>query len=433
MTPIIVGVIGIAILFLLMFFNMPIGFAMAFIGFTGVIYLGSIEAAFAVMGMEPFSQAASYIMSVLGMFILMGEFAFNSGLSERLYYTANKWLGHLPGGLAIATVAACAGFSAICGSSIATAATMGSVVLPEMKKFQYKNALATGCVAAGGTLGILIPPSNCLIVYALLTEQSIVDLYIASLLPGVLLAALFTITIIIQVKLKPNIAPMQPIVSVKEKMKSVTQSVDIMALFVLMMGGLYGGLFTANEAGAIGAGGALLISIVRRSIGTKSFLNSISSTVQTTAMVMAIVIGAMIFNRFLAITMIPMMLAGFVSDVNIPALAVVIVMFIIYLALGCFMDGMAMMLLTMPIFFPVIVAANINPIWFGVIVVIVMEMAAITPPVGMNVFVIAGVARDVPMNTIFRGIFPFMIPLAICALLVMVFPSLALFLPGTMN
>ena len=433
MTPIVVGVIGIAILFLLMFFSMPIGFAMAFIGFAGVVYLGSIEAAFAVMGMEPFSQAASYIMSVLGMFILMGEFAFNSGLSERLYYTANKWLGHLPGGLAIATVAACAGFSAICGSSIATAATMGSVVLPEMKKYQYKNALATGCVAAGGTLGILIPPSNCLIVYALLTEQSIVELYIASLLPGVLLAALFTITIIIQVKLKPNVAPMQPIVSIREKMKSITQSIDIIALFILMMGGLYGGLFTANEAGAIGAGGALLISVVRRSIGPKSFFSAISSTVQTTAMVMAIVIGAMIFNRFLAITMIPMMLAGFVSDVNIPALAVVIVMFVIYLALGCFMDGMAMMLLTMPIFFPVIVAANINPVWFGVIVVIVMEMAAITPPVGMNVFVIAGVARDVPMNTIFRGIFPFMIPLAICAFLVMLFPSIALFLPGTMN
>ena len=433
MSPITVGFIGIGILLLLIFLRMPIGFAMAFIGFVGFIYLGSVQGALSIMGMEPFATVSSYTLSVLPMFVLMGQFAFHSGLSERLYYTAYKWLGHLPGGLSMATIGGCAGFAAVCGSSLATAATMGSVALPEMKRYNYDPSLATGSVAAGGTLGILIPPSALFIIYGVLTEQSISQLFIAGVFPGILLAFLFMLTIYIRVRLNPRLGPPAPAVSIMERLAALRGSVDMLALFLLVMGGLYGGFFTPNEAGGVGAAGALLIGVVRRRFTWRGFGDALMETMRTTAMVLTIVIGAMIFNRFLCVTTMPFWLADFVGGLPVPPMAITVVIFIIYVILGCFFDGMAIVLLTLPIFYPVVLALGLDPIWFGVIICIVMEMGLITPPVGMNVYVIRGVAKDVPMYTIFRGIIPFLVPMVACAAILMVFPQIALFLPSTMR
>jgi C4-dicarboxylate transporter DctM subunit len=432
MSPITAGIVGIGVLLFLMAFRMPIGFAMALVGFGGVIYLTSLEGAFSVMGMEPFATTSSYTLSVLPLFMLMGQFAFHTGLSERLYHTAYKWLGHLPGGLSMATIGGCSGFAAVCGSSLATAVTMGSVALPEMKRYNYAPTLATGCVAAGGTLGVLIPPSGIFIIYGVLTEQSISELFIAGVFPGILLASLFMLSIYVRVKLNPSLGPPAPATSMREKLASLRGSIDMLALFLLVMGGLYGGIFTPNEAGGVGAAGALLIGVVRRKFTWKGFVDALIETMQTTAMVLAIIIGAMIFNRFLSVSTIPFWLAGFVSGLPVPPLAIIVVIFAIYLVLGCFIDVMAMILLTIPIFYPVVVALGLDPVWFGVIVVIVMEMGMITPPVGLNVYVISGVAKDVPMYTVFRGIIPFLLPMVVCAAILMIFPQIALFLPSTM-
>jgi len=433
MSPVTIGLIGIGVLLVLMLFRLPIGFAMALVGFAGIIYLGSLDAAFGVMGMEPFSSVSAYGFTVLPLFILMGQFAFASGLSAKLFSLAHKWLGHLPGGLAIATIGGCAGFAAVSGSSMATAATMGSVSLPEMKKYNYAPTLATGCVAAGGTLGILIPPSSCMIVYGIITEQSISELFIAGILPGILLAVLFMLTIYIMAKANPKLGPSVPMVGLRERFMMFLSCGDLLFLFLLVMGGLYIGFFTPTEAGAVGAAGALLIGLVRRKLSLKAIGQSLIETLKTTAMVFVIIIGAMVFNRFLAITTIPFVLADSIGGLQVPPMVTVIVIFLIFLLLGCFIDVMAMMLLTMPIFFPVVLAIGIDPIWFGILVVIVSEMGLITPPVGMNVYVIKGVAEDVPLHTIFRGILPFLIPMVVCTAILMAFPQIALFLPGTMK
>jgi C4-dicarboxylate transporter DctM subunit len=432
-SPINIGLIGICIMLVLMLFRLPIGFAMALVGFVGFYYLSSLQGAFSVVGMEPFAAVSTYSFSVLPLFILMGQFAFASGLSAKLFNLAHKWLGHLPGGLAMATIGGCAGFAAVSGSSIATAATMGSVSLPEMKKYNYAPTLATGCIAAGGTLGILIPPSGCMIVYGIITEESISELFIAGIFPGILLAILFMVTIYIIAKMNPKLGPSAPMASLRERLTMLMTCGDLVILFLLVMGGLYIGFFTPNEAGAVGAFGAFIIGLVRKKLSMKAVGTALVETIQTTAMVFVIIIGAMVFNRFLAVTTIPFVLADIIGELPVPPYATVIVIFFIYLVLGCFIDTMAMMLLTMPIFFPVILAINIDPIWFGIVVVIVSEMGMITPPVGMNVYVIQGVAKDVPLQTVFRGIIPFLIPMLVCTAILMVFPQIALFLPGTMK
>lgn len=433
MSPVIIGIIGIVILLFLMLFRLPIGFAMALVGFVGFFYLGSLDGAFSILGMEPFSAVSTYTFTVLPLFILMGQFAFSSGLSAKLFSVAHKWLGHLPGGLAMATIGGCAGFAAVSGSSIATAATMGSVSLPEMKRYNYAPTLATGCIAAGGTLGILIPPSGCMIVYGIITEQSISELFIAGILPGILLAILFMATIYILAKANPELGPSVPATSLRERFTVLLTCGDLLILFLLVMGGLYIGFFTPSEAGAVGAAGAFLIGSVRKKLSLKGIGDALIETVQTTAMIFVIIIGAMVFNRFLAISTIPFVLAGFIGGLPVSPIVTIIVIFFIYLILGCFIDAMAMMLLTMPIFFPVILAIGIDPIWFGVVVVIVSEMGLITPPVGLNVYVIKGVAEDVPLHTVFRGILPFLIPMLVCTAILIIFPQIALFLPSTMK
>jgi C4-dicarboxylate transporter DctM subunit len=433
MSPVTIGLIGIGCMFLMMALRVPIAFSMASVGFVGFIYLSSMKSALSIMAIEPFSTSASYALSTLPMFVLMGQVAFHAGISERLYDTAYKWLGNLPGGLAMATVGACAGFAAICGSTLATAATMGTVALPEMKRHKYASSLSTGCIAAGGTLGILIPPSGIMIIYGVLTEQSISQLFIAGIIPGIILALLFMITIYIRVKFSPEMGPPAPPVSMKEKITSLGGTGPVLALFLLVMGGLYGGIFTANEAAGIGAAGAIVIGVSRRKLPWVNFTAALTETMRTTAMILIIIISAHILMRFLSLTTLPDYLSEFVGGLNVPPVTVIIVIFAIYIVLGCIMDSMAMLLITIPIFFPLILTLGYDPVWFGVFLVIVMELAAITPPIGINVYVIHGVAKDVPMSTIFKGIVPFIFPMIICAVILILYPQTALFLPGTMK
>jgi C4-dicarboxylate transporter DctM subunit len=432
MSPILTGVVGIVLLLFLIALKMPIGFSMGLVGFVGFIYIRSFEGALSILASDPFGTVSSYSFSVLPLFILMGNVAFASGISAKLFNTTQKLLGHLPGGLASATVAGCAGFAAISGSSVATAATMGAVSLDEMKKYNYDPRLATGCVAAGGTLGILIPPSNLFILYGILTQESIGKLFMAGIIPGIILAAMFIITITIQVLMNPKLGPRGPKTTLKEKIGALWGASDMAALFLLVMGGLYGGIFTPNEAAGIGAAGAVLIGLIRRNLTMKGFNKALIDTIKVTSMIFIILIGAMLFNRFLVLTTIPTALAAFISGLDMSPMITVGIMFVLYLMLGCFFDTAAITLLTIPIFFPVIVALKIDPIWFGVFFCIAMEMGMLTPPVGMNCYVIAGVSKQ-PLHVVFRGIVPFLIPMAAIIALLMIFPKLALFLPSLMT
>ncbi|MFC1819832.1 TRAP transporter large permease [Thermodesulfobacteriota bacterium] len=373
---------------------------------------------------------SSYPLSVIPMFILMGTFAFASGISQRLYKTTYAWIGHYRGGLTIATVFACAGFGAICGSSTATAATMGKIALPEMKKYKYDDTLATGTVAAAGTLGILIPPSTILILYGYLTEESIGKLFIAGVIPGIILSIFFAATVAFLCWRNPAIGPPGVPVSFKEKLLATTGIIETLILFFLAIGGLFFGLFSPTQAGAIGAGGALIIGIVRRQLSWQGFIEAGKEGLRTSCMVIFIITGAIIFGKFMAVSRIPFMLADWLGDLPINPMAVMAVIIFIYFIGGFFMDSMALIVLTVPIFFPLVMKLGFDPIWFGVIIVLVGEMGVITPPVGVNVFVIKGIAPDIPIQSIFRGIFPFLIALIIMTILLMFFPGIATFLPG---
>lgn len=432
MSPEVIGVISIGVLLLLIFLRMPIGFAMALVGFAGFAYLVSLDGALRVVAMEPFATGSNYMWGALGLFILMGQFAFHAGIIERLYHAVWKWIGHFPGGLSIATVGACAGFSAVSASSLATAATMGAVALPQMKKFKYAPSLATGCIAAGGTLGILIPPSGIFIMYGILTEQSIGQLFIAGILPGLLLTTLFVLTIFVMVMRNPGLGPPGPKTSFKEKFQALFGVIDMAILVGLVLGGLWGGLFTPNEAGAVGAAGALVIGLARRKLSWKKFIASLIDSVKTTTMILMIVLGAVIFNRFLAVSTLPTWLATFAEGAPIPPTAILVLILLIYAILGCVFDSGAIVLLTIPIFFPVIMALDFDPVWFGVLMAIIAELGLITPPVGMNVYVLAGIEKDVPMTTIFRGVAPFIVPMIICVILIVMFPQIALVLVNAM-
>ncbi|MFC1533779.1 TRAP transporter large permease [Thermodesulfobacteriota bacterium] len=430
MNPAAAGIIGIGLLIVLLLLRMPVAFSMALVGFIGFAYLTTPEAALGLLGREIFDAFSSYPLSVIPMFILMGTFAFASGISQRLYKTTYAWIGHYRGGLTIATVFACAGFGAICGSSTATAATMGKIALPEMKKYNYDDTLATGTVAAAGTLGILIPPSTILILYGYLTEESIGKLFIAGVIPGIILSIFFAATVAFLCWRNPAIGPPGVPVSFKEKLLATTGIIETLILFFLAIGGLFFGLFSPTQAGAIGAGGALIIGIVRRQLSWQGFIEAGKEGLRTSCMVIFIITGAIIFGKFMAVSRIPFMLADWLGDLPINPMAVMAVIIFIYFIGGFFMDSMALIVLTVPIFFPLVMKLGFDPIWFGVIIVLVGEMGVITPPVGVNVFVIKGIAPDIPIQSIFRGIFPFLIALIIMTILLMFFPGIATFLPG---
>jgi tripartite ATP-independent transporter DctM subunit len=427
------GIIGIIVLVVLLYSKMPVGFAMGFLGLVGFSYVVNFDAGLNLLARDVWDVFSSYNLTVVPLFVFMGQIAFHAGISRRLYDSAYVLLGHRRGGLAMTTVGACAGFSAICGSTNATAATMATVALPEMKRYGYDMGLATGTVAAAGSLGILIPPSVIFIVYGILTEQSIGKLFAAGILPGILLCLLFLMTIHLRVMKNPSLAPPGPKSSIREKFRSFAGILETLILFALVMGGIFFGLFTPTEAAAIGAFMTLLIAIIRKQLYWKEFVQSIADTTKISCMIMVIVTGAVIFGHFMAITRIPYMLADYVSSLPLPPHAIIGVIILVYLIGGCFMDSLAMIMLTIPIFFPVVQTLGFDPIWFGVVIVLITEMGVITPPVGINVYVVYGVARDVPLESIFKGVFPMLISLIVCNLLLILFPQIALWLPGLMH
>jgi tripartite ATP-independent transporter DctM subunit len=430
MTPTTAGLIGIGLLVLLFLFRMPVAFAMALVGFVGFAYLTTPEAALHLLARNIFDTFSSYPLSVIPMFILMGTFAFGSGISQRLFKTAYTWIGHWRGGLTIATVFASAGFGAICGSSTATAATMGKISLPEMKKYKYDDTLATGTVAAAGTLGILIPPSTILIVYGILTEESIGRLFVAGVIPGIILSIFFAVTVAFLCWRKPAIGPPGIRSSWAKRLRALTGIIEALLLFLLAIGGLFAGWFSPTQAGAIGAGGALLIGLARRQISWQSFIEAGKDGLGTSCMVIFIITGAVIFGHFMAVSRIPFMLADWLAELPLPPMVVMAVIIFIYFIGGFFMDSMGLIVVTVPIFFPVVQKLGFDPIWFGVIIVLVGEMGVITPPVGVNVFVIKGIAPDIPLEKIFRGILPFLAALIIFTIILMFFPEIATYLPS---
>lgn len=425
-----IGLLGVLAFFVLLIFRMPIAFAMAMVGFVGFSYLTSTTAAMNMVVQEIYNNFSSYSLSVIAMFVWMGFLAYYSGIGTRLYILAYKLIGHLPGGLAIATQAACAVFGAICGSNTATAATMAAIALPEMQKYKYDTSLATASIAAGGVLGVLIPPSVIFIVYGMATEQSIGRLFISGIIPGIILMLLFMGAIYLLTLFNPALGPAGPKATWAERGSALLGGVwEALTVFFISIGGLVAGLFTPTEAGAVGAAGVLAVALLRRQMTWDKLMNSLMDTTRTTAMIMLMIAGAVIFGRFMAISRIPFELANWTGSLPLPPWAIMGIILFIYLILGCFIDALAMILLTIPIFYPIVISLGFDPIWFGVIVVLVVSMGVITPPVGMNVYIIKGVAPDIPLEVIFKGIGPFLAAITICLILLMIIPELATFLP----
>lgn len=431
MSPVIVGLLGIGILLLLLFLEVHVGVAMGLVGLVGFMYLSSPQQGFSLLGMLAYSNMASYDLTVLPLFIAMGMIAASSGMAQELYEAAYKWVGSLRGGLAIATVVTCAGFSAVSGTSVGTAATISPIALPEMKKYGYDDSLATGSVAAGGTLGILIPPSTLLIFYGILTETSVGSLFLAGILPGVLLSLLFVLAIYVLTKRDASLGPPGPKTSLAAKLGVLRNAWPTLILFLVVIGGLYAGVFTATEAGGAGAFGALVIGIARRKLGWRSLRLALIESLRTTAMIVFMLIGAFVFNVFLALSRLPMEISSLLSELDVNRYVILLGIVVIYIVCGCIMDMFAMLILTVPIFFPLILSLGFDPVWFGVTVVIMMEQALITPPIGLNVFVIKGMAEDVSISKIFRGIFPFWLAMLVCVILLTVFPQIVLFLASS--
>jgi tripartite ATP-independent transporter DctM subunit len=431
LSGLVLGSLGMCLLFVLLFLKMPIGFAMALVGFLGMwTLLQNPLAALHLLGQTPYSETASFILAVAPLFIFMGELAFYSGMSQDLFDTAYKWFGRLPGGLSISSIAGCSGFAAVCGDSLATAVTMGSVALPEMRKKNYSPSLATGSIAAGGTLGILIPPSVGFIFYALITEESIGKLFIAGILPGILLSGLFILCIWLLATLHPEKAPRGEQITLKEKLRSLKGVIAMLSLFVLILGGILGGIFSPTEGGAIGAVGAFVYALFRRRINKEVFLKATAEATNITCKLIMILIGVGILGAFLAATRLPFQLADLITGLELNRYLIFGAIVLLYIILGCVLNVIPIILLTLPALFPTVLALNFDPIWFGVISVILMEMGQITPPIGIIVFAVSSVAKDVPMETIFKGIIPFVICMILCVIILTVFPQIALFLPN---
>ncbi|NLV39943.1 MAG: TRAP transporter large permease [Candidatus Hydrogenedentes bacterium] len=433
MTAVQIGILGCVMLFVLLAASMPVAFAMAVVGLAAFAFMVNPAAAFSMVTADLYETFSSYSLTVIPLFVLMGQVCFHVGISRRLFNAAYQWLGALPGGLAMATVGACTAFGAICGSGPATAATMASVALPEMRRYNYSMELGGGAVAAGGSLGMLIPPSVVFIVYAIMTEQSIGKLFVAGVLPGFMIAAMFCGTIYLSCRRRPELGPAGPRTTMRAKLAALAGVSETLILFVVVMGGMFLGYFTATEAAAIGAAGSLAIAAARRELTFKMLRTALMETVRTSCMVMVIVAGAVMFGHFLARTRIPYVFAEWLGGLPLPGWTIVGSIILFFLLAGCFVDALALVLLTVPIFYPVITKLGYDPIWFGVIIVVVTQMGVISPPVGVNVYVVSGIERDIPLSTVFRGAMPFLWTLVLAAAILVAFPQISLFLPGLMN
>jgi tripartite ATP-independent transporter DctM subunit len=432
MTTNTVALLGFVALFTMMFLRVPVGIAMGVVGITGFGYLNGFTPAMRLLAQSPIRTVTDANFAVIPLFLLMGAFASTSGMSRELFRAANTFLGHLRGGLGIATIAACGGFAAICGSSVATAATFSSVAYPEMRRYGYPQSFATGVIAAGGTLGIMIPPSTVLAVYGLITQQDIGKLFIAGVIPGILAVSMYMATITLIGLARPSFLPEGHRSSWSARLAALRDVWAVSLLFLFVIAGLYGGLFTATEAAGMGAGGAFLIAVFRRKLSREDFWRGLVESVRTTASVFTILIGALLFGYFLTITQTPQKVTEFLTGLGLGPYGVLIIILLIYLVLGCVMDAMAMIILTIPIVFPVITALGFDPIWFGVIIVMTVELGLIHPPVGMNVFVIKSVVKDVDISTIFLGVLPFVVTDLIRLSILVAFPILATWLPSLM-
>jgi len=430
MSPELAGLVGILSLFLLVTLGMPIGFAMGLVGFAGVALLLSAHAAVVKVGVIAFDLASNDAIGTVPLFLFMAHILFVTGIGKDLFDFAARCLGHLRGGLAMATVGASAGFASVNASSLATTATMGLVALPEMRKYGYSDRLATGAVAAGGTIGSLIPPSGMFIIYGILTETSIGDLFKAGIIPGILLAIFYMIVIAIRCRFDPKAGPATPRANWASRFEGLKRTVDVMILFALVMGGIMWGWFTPTEAGAMGAFGAICITAVRRKLTLKGLTDAVYETLQTTGMIFGILFGALVFNAFITVTTIPMQVVGWVGTFDFPPIIILLIVLAVYFFLGMILDASAMMTLTVPLFFPMMTELGYDAVLFGVLVVRMTEIALITPPVGMNVYVLSGVARDIPLATMFRGTLPFVVADVLHVALLIAVPALVLWLPG---
>ena len=427
-----VAVIGFVSLFVLMLLRVPVGMAMGLVGVTGFGYIVGGTPALKMVGQTSMRTVTDFNFAVVPMFLLMGSFATTSGMSRELFRAGNAFMGHLRGGLGIATIAACGGFAAICGSSVATAATFSRVAYPEMRRFGYPQSFSTGVIAAGGTLGIMIPPSAVFAVYGLITEQDVGKLFIAGVLPGLLAVSMYMITITIIGHVRPGFLPTGVRAPWPERLSALKNVWATLLLFIFVIGGIYGGLFTATEAAGMGAAGAFVIGVVRGRLARPDIRRSLLEATRTTAAVFTVLIGAILFGYFLTVTQTPQKVTEFLTGLGIGKYGILAVLMVLYLVLGCLMDALAMVILTVPIIFPVIIHLGFDPIWFGVIIVMTVELALITPPVGMNVFVIKSVVEEVKISTIFYGVLPFIITDILRLIILIVFPGIALYLPSKM-
>jgi tripartite ATP-independent transporter DctM subunit len=434
MDPVMVGILGVCLLFLFLLMGIPIAFSLMLVGFLGTAYLTSINAALPMVARTVYESASQYSYTIIPLFIVMGSYAEISGISGNLYNTFDKWLRRLPGGLGMATIASIAGFSAISGSSVACSAAFGKVAYPEMRRFNYSPRLAAGTVAAGATIDFLIPPSLGFVIFGMLTDQSIGKLLISGVIPGLILAGAFMVILYIWVKFNPNSALSRPEgVSWKEKISALKGVWETIVLFLLVIGGIYIGLFTPTEAAGVGATLIFLMAIWKKKLTKRILLDSLLEAVRVSVMVLFLVAGANVFSYFLALSTIPMKVSTWIGGLVVSKYVILTIIALIYLLLGCFLDAISMMILTLPVIFPVVLSLGFDPIWFGVICVLMMGAGLITPPVGLCVYTVASVAKDAPLEEVFKGALPFLIAILFVTFLITLYPEIALFLPGLMG
>ncbi|KIH99071.1 C4-dicarboxylate ABC transporter permease [Streptomonospora alba] len=427
MTPTLVAVLGIAIMLGILFLQMPVSFAMLGVGFLGAVLVSDVDSALHLMASDVYGQFSSYTMAVVPLFILMGQIVFRTGMSARLFGAAYTWIGHLPGGVAATTVAASIGFSAVSGSNSASTATIGAVALPEMKKYGYSQRLAGGAVAVGGTLGILIPPSTALIIIAVQSQQSITKLFQAALAPGLLVGVLLLATVFVMCWFQPRLGPPGPKATWRQRFTSLGGVLQVGVLFLVVIGGIFAGLFTPTEAAAVGALGAVVIGVAGRNLTWAVFWTSVIETLRISAMVILLVAGAVVFGRFLTLSRLPFELAAWVADLPVAPIVIVLAVLAIYLVGGAIMDALGFLVISIPLLFPLITGLGYDIVWFTVIVVLITTIGAITPPVGVNAFIAAGLDRSLDVVTVFRGSIPFLIPFAAAMAIFIAWPGTILF------